>query len=454
MFRLRTTMIISLALLLILAACAPLPAAPTGGESEAAEAPQEQAGAPEESTAAEEVTTITWLTLSWNGVEDVIAEFEAENPDIKVEPEMVPFNALFEQIQVRLGANSADPDVISVDVPLVAGYGLRGWLLPLDDAFTAEHRADWLDAAVEAGSYEGDLLAAPVSTSTQLLFYNADLFEKAGITPPGQDERWTYEQIAELAPQLTFDEDGDGITDIWGFNWEQTIRIYQLQPMPESLGGDAIGADGLTVDGVINAQPWIDAFSYYSDMFNVLKAAPQDDTVGASDLFEAGKLSMYIAGPWNVNRLIRADVDFNWNVSRHPVFDGGEVVTPTGSWHIGVNNNTEQPEAAIRFVRWISTGKGAETWWRIGSGDFPAQKSVLGLFATDTEFAEPPLSYLRIAADEATVNPVPRAVSPGYLEYEQILQNTFDDIRNGADVKEALDLAVERIDSEMVKYRR
>jgi ABC-type glycerol-3-phosphate transport system substrate-binding protein len=403
---------------------------------------------------AQEPTTITWLTLTWNGVEDVIADFEAANPDINVEPEMVPFNALFEQIQVRFGAGSSDPDVISVDVPVVAGYGIRNWLLPLDDAFNDEERADWLDAALQAGTYNGELLAAPVSTSTQLLFYNADIFEQAGITPPGQDDRWTMEYIAEIAPQLTLDEDGDGTTDIWGFTWEQTNRIYQLQVMPEGLGGDAIGEDGLTVDGVINSQAWIDAFTYYSDMFNVLQAGPQDDTVTASDLFAAGKMAMYIAGPWNINRFIREEVEFNWGVSRHPYFEDGEIVTPTGSWHIGVNKNTEQAEAAKRFVHWISTGEGAETWWRKGSGDFPAQKSVLALFETDEQFAEAPASYLRVAANEATVNPVPRAVTPGFLEYEQILQNTFQDIRTGTDVEEALNLAVSRITSEMAKYTR
>jgi ABC-type glycerol-3-phosphate transport system substrate-binding protein len=447
MQRYRSIIMATLAVLLILSACTGVPAAPTGGTAATAIAPAE-------SGAEGEVTTITWLTLDWNGVEDVIAVFEAENPDIHVEAEMVPFNSLFEQIQVRLGASSPEPDVISVDVPLVASYGLRNWLLPLDDVFSEAEVQDWLEAAVEAGSYQGELLAAPVSTSTQLLFYNADLFKKAGITPPGEDERWTMQYIAEIAPQLTMDEDGDGVTDIWGFTWEQTNRIYQLQPMPVSLGGQAIGDDGLTVDGIINSQPWIDAFTYYANMFNTLKAAPRDDTIPASDLFAAGKLAMYIAGPWNINNLIRADVDFEWGVSRHPYFEGGEIVTPTGSWHIGVNRNSQNADAATRFVHWISTGKGAETWWRMGSGDFPAQKSVLALFGTDEEFAQPPQSFLKVAADEATVNPVPRPVTPGYLEYEQILQNTFDDIRNGANVEEALNLAVERITSEMEKYTR
>ena len=85
------------------------------------------------------------------------------------------------------------------------------------------------------------MLAAPVSTSTQLLIYNADIFEAAGIDPPGENERWTYEYIAEIAPELTMDADGDGSVDSWGFTWEQTNRIYQLQPLAEGLGGDAIG---------------------------------------------------------------------------------------------------------------------------------------------------------------------------------------------------------------------
>ncbi len=404
---------------------------------------------------AQDQTVVTWLMLGWGGAEEVVAAFEAENPDIDVEIEQVPFNALFEQIQVRLAAGSAQPDVISVDVPLVAGYGLRGWLLPLDEYFIMGEQDDWLEAALDAGSYNGELLAAPVSTSTQLLFYNADVFEAAGIDTPGQDERWTYEYIAEIAPQLTLDADDDGVNDVWGFTWEQTNRIYQLQQLANGLGGDAIGDDGLTVDGVINSQAWIDGFTYYSDMFNVLGAAPQDDTVGASDLFASGKLAMYIAGPWNINRLAgNEDVGFNWGVSRHPYFEEGEIVTPTGSWHIGINKNTENRDAAAKLVHFISTGEGAELWWRIGSGDMPAQKSVLALFATAEQFEEPPLSNWRVAADEATVGAVPRAVSPGFLEYEQILQNTFSDIRNGQDVEEALNLAVARISSEMDKYSR
>ena len=319
--------------------------------------------------------------------------------------------------------------------------------------FSEEEKADWLEAALEAGTYDGQLLSAPVSTSTQVLFYNEALFNRAGVTPPGPDERWTWEKIAEVAPQLTFDENGDGTPDVWGFNWEQTNRIYQLQPLPVSLGGQAIGDDGMTVDGVINSPEWVEAFTYYQDMFTTLGAAPQSDAVTPVDLFRSGNLAMMVGGPWNIRNLTTEPLDFEWGVSRHPYFAEGDIAIPTGSWHVGVSANSDQPEAAKRFVHWISTSQGAETWWREGSGDFPAQQSVLALFANEAEFNDPPLSYLRTAADEASANAVPRPVTVGYLEYEQILQNAFADIRNGSDVKASLDTAVSRIASEMAKYR-
>lgn len=402
---------------------------------------------------AQDETTITWLSLGWP-VDDVIAAFEEANPDINVEAEQVGFNDLFAQIQVRLGARSPLPDVISVDVPLVSAYAFRNWLLPLDPLFTGDEVEDWLPAAVDAGSYEGTLYAAPVSTSTQLLFYNSGCFERAGLMPPGADDRLTWEEIADIAQQMTFDDDGDGTPDVWGFIWEQMVRIYQLQALPESLGGAAIGEDGLTVDGVINSQEWIDAFTYYYNMFNVWNAAPQGEEFWPADIFETGNICMFVGGPWNIPRFANnADLEIEWGVSRHPYFADGVPATPTGSWHIGVNANTENRDAATRFVHWISTGEGAEMWWRDGSGDFPAQQSVLALFATEAEFDALPMSYMRTAADEATVNPRPRAVTVGFLEYEQILQNIFQDIRNGADVAESLNLAVQRIDSEMAKYQ-
>ena len=401
---------------------------------------------------AAEPTTLSLLALR-AGFETALPYFYEDHPDITVKPEFLSWDAFFEQVQVRLASGGSEPDVLDVDVPMTAPYGFRDWLLPLDDAYTQAEKDDWLDAAREAGTYQGKLISAPMNTSTQLLMYNKSLFDRAGIEPPGQDERWTWERVAEVARQLTFDDDGDGTPETWGFFWEQIRAIYQLQPMPMSLGGKAIGDDGRTVRGVIDAEPWIEAFTYYWKAFNEWKFAPAGD-VGwpSSTLFVPGVLGMQVMGSWNINYLAEADLDFEWGVSRHPYFADGVVVTPTGSWHLGVNAHTDQPDAAMRFVRWATTARGSELIWRHGIPELPALKSVLALFQTEAEFDEPPMFYHRVAADEATQNPQPRPVTPGYLEYQQITEDTFEDMRNGVDVREALGTAVDRIETEMEKY--
>lgn len=438
--------------LALLAACAPVAPAAGGGAESGAENAATEAPAQEGESAPGEVT-IKWLRLAeWSGADPSILEtFEAEHPGIKVEVEEIPFSELVSQINLRFGADDDSIDVVSVDVPLVSSYGYRGWLLPLNGLFSEDELADFLPAALAAGTYKGDLLAAPVSTSTQLLYYNKEAFDAAGVTPPGQDERWTWEQVADAAQKVqTVGEDGQ--VDVWGFQWEQTTAPYQLLPLIGSLGGKYIGDDGLTVQGVVNSQPWIDAATFYYDMFNTYGVSPQGDAVSGPDLFVNGNLAMLVAGPWQIANFAD-NANFEWGVSRHPYFEGHEIATATGSWHLGVNSLSKHPDEAKEFVRWLSTGEGAEMWWRVGSHDFPAQKSVLAMFATSDEFNEPPMSFNRVAADEATVNPVPRPVTVGYLEYDQIFRNTFQDIRTGTDPTEALNTMADRLESEMAKYR-
>lgn len=393
-----------------------------------------------------EKINLTWLILEFWNPDNVIAAYQKEHPNVTITAEKAGFNDLFQQNQIRLGAGDGSPDIVTVDAPLVASYGARGWLYPLDAMFSEADRDIWVSGALETGTYNGQFLAAPQNTSTQLLFYNKALFEAAGITPPGEDERWTWEQVAEAAKALTHD-------DIYGFNWEQTNTIYQLQPLPLSLGGQAIGDDGFTVDGVINSKEWIDALSFYSKAFNEWGFAPKSETP-AGEMFSSGKLAMFVGGSWNNLLFNWNPLSFEWGVSRHPYFADREVVIPTGSWHFGVNAKSAHAEEAAKFVHWLSSVEGASVWWGTDSFDMPAQKAIIDSFATRPEFQTPPLYYMQVAAKEATVNPVPRPVTPGYLEYEQLLQATFDDIRNGANVEEALNTAVQRITQEMAKYKR
>lgn len=441
-------LVISLFLNACGAAATDVPAAPKATEAPAVVATEAPAPTEVPTTApvVEEKITLTWLILEFWNPDKTIAAYKALHPNITIQAEKVGFGDLFQQNQIRLGAGDGSPDIVSVDAPLVASYGARGWLYPLDSTFTAEDKSAWVPGALEAGSYNGQLLAAPQHSSTQLLYYNKALFAAAGITPPGEDERWTWEQVAEAAKKLTKD-------DVYGFNWEQTTATYQLLPLPLSLGGKAIGADGFTVDGVVNSPEWVQAFTFYGDAFNKEGYAPKSDTP-VNEMFKSGKLAMFLGGEWNNLVFSWGPPEFEWGVSRTPYFAGKEIVTPTGSWHFGVNAKSAHAEAAAEFLRWMSAGDGAATWWGTDSYDMPAQLKLIESFNTQAAFDVPPLYYMRVAAKEALVNPVPRPVTVGYLEYEQLLNAAFKDIRNGSDPATALNTAAQRITEEMKKYQK
>ena len=428
-------------------------------EEPAAEEPEEVEEAAAEEPAEEEVVTIKWLMMANWPVPDsgFLEEFYKEYPNIKVEMEGATINQLYEAIQVRVGGGSSEPDVFLVNAPLTTGYGTRGLLMPLDDVFSDEEMANYYPAAVEIGSFGGQFLSAPIHTSTQNLYYNADMFAAAGITPPAQDERWTWEQITDAAQKLTVDEDGDGIPEVWGFNFEQIELFYQLQPLGLSLNCcQSISEDGLHVDGIINSPSWVEAFSWYGSLFNELGVAPKGDAATV-DLFESGNMAMFLGGPWNVNRLAAAatseeGLGFEYGISLHPYFEDGVVVTPTSGWHLGVNAKTEKAEAAKAFVHWFTTETGGKAWFTHVRSALSAQQSVNEWIGTAEQYSEAPWNYIQVAIGELDSNPIIRPPVVGYLEYTTIIETAFADIRNGADAQEALDIVAARIESELAKY--
>ncbi len=398
----------------------------------------------------QDMVELSWIT-DLPGAEEVAARFTELNPTVTVRVDKVSFREVFQQNQIRLGSGSPEPDIVSVDAPVVASYGFRGWLLPLDDAIPAEQTDGWVDALHTSSMYDGQLLAPPIWNSAQVMYYNADLLEAAGITPPAPDERWTWEQVTEAAQTLASDADDDGVNDVWGLQFGQYNRIYQLQPIPQSLPTAVLGEDGLTVEGIIDSEDWVKAFTWFSDLHNSWNVSPQGG-ISSGELFRNSQLALYVDGGWMINQFISNPVDFAWGVAPHPYWEGGEITVPGDSWHLGVNANSEHAEAAVEFVKFASSPLAGRIWFDFW-GVWPAHEAMLAEFAADPDNAEWPNQAFVVAANEAPYVE-PRPLTVGYLEYEEILSDAFEDIRNGADVAETLSQAAGRIQREMDKYRQ
>ncbi|WP_079913261.1 ABC transporter substrate-binding protein [Paenibacillus sp. 32352] len=439
MKKIQTGVVCSLALLLI-AGCSGTP----GKNTQSAQQEASSSG----------TTEISYLANSiWEKpIKKVIEEFEKENPNIKVNLQLSPSTKLTETIEIKLASKAQDLDVISVDVPLTMGYSLKGYLEPLDALIGADAKKKWIASATEAGSYQGQLMAAPMNTSSVVLFYNKDLFQKAGIAFPSDqlEYRMTWENVLEVAKKLSKDTNGDNQNDVYGFSFDQVGKAYQLIALGQSKNAKVLSDNGLTATGYTNSPEMVSAFQFYSDLFNKEKISPKIKREEALDYFISGKVAMFLASTQNMPRI--KDAGMNFGIAPHPYFAGGKIVTPTGSWHVGVSKYSTKKEAAAKFVKYLTLGKGSQIWFD-ENGALPASLELLDQIDKDPKYKEFPNSIMKLAAREARETAVARPKTPGYLEWENNVNKAFEDIKNGSDPKKALDDAATLIDSQLKKYQ-
>ncbi len=392
---------------------------------------------------------VVWMGWPKNLVDMQLEDFRRANPDIVLDIQLVPFNQLFQTLEVRL-ASGRPPDVFIVDGPMTASYAERGYLMPLDSHLDSRELSEWFPASVEACRYKGKLYTLPYATSSAGLYYNKDIFRKHNVEllPEDPDHRLTWEQVAEIASKLTIDADGDGQPEIWGLIIEQCDRPYQVVPFAESRGGRPLAPDGTTSEGYVNSTAFVEAATFYWKLFNDWKVSPKGIMQApiAREYFGNGKAAMMLGAEWNIAQL-RNFPESEFGLSPHPYFAGGRAVTPTGGWHVGISSKTAKRGAALKFAKYITGHDAVATWAKL-FGNAPARRDV---YASMKDVFANPMWQTLIYEMEKTASP--RPVTPGYLEYESVLKDAFSAIQHGADPAATLDSAAKQIDRELRKYR-
>lgn len=359
-------------------------------------------------------------------------------------------NDLFEVIQMKLAAGTAEYDVISVDSPMVPSYANQGWLLPVEEYFSEEELKDFTDTALESAMYDSHLYAPALQNSTVVLCYNTNLLKEAGMELRENDvnNRLTWEELVDYSRQALEKLDPDGSRGITGIEFSQVSRTYLMNMLPNSMGGAQIGEDGFTVEGVLDSEPWINALNWYQTQVNDRICSRGVKASEAPDNFYSDKSVFYVASAAAIDTISRKMDHFDYTCV--PAFAGMEdkVATPCGSWNIAVNVNSEHADEAVEFIKYMTLGKGNELRYEFSS-NVPARHSVLEEL---TEKEDAP-KYINIAVYEAQNTAVLRAKTPGYSEYSAALDSMWEDIRNGVDIEESVKSAITAINLSMEQYK-
>ena len=363
-----------LAMLLLVAvlvtACAPAapeePAAPEPAEpvEEPTEEPMEE---PTEAPAEEPMEAVELrFTYYADGVEaevmqPLLDKFMAENPDITVVLDVVPYQTIDEQLPVQVETGEGP------DLARITNFGAyKGKLLDLRDylADPAYYEANFPAPILEAMGYGG----FPDALTVTGPYVNKTLFDQAEVELPGEGTTW--QEWTDLTTQVA---EATGVQ--YAISIDGTGHRFAGPAM--SMGATLLDADGnFTVDTpgfrafAETVKGWHDAGITPSEVwFNA------DAVNSCIDDFKSGQLVMCMSGSWNINGLANDVGDaFDWVVVPNPTGDGGSTGIAGGS-AVAAFAATEHPEEVARLVEFLIQ---PENYGAFSAGTLalPAQKDV------------------------------------------------------------------------------
>ena len=386
-------------------------------------------------------TEISFASAKFFGKEtvaQVVEMYNASQSRVHVSYDELPppsdSTAVHQLLVQQLARRNGSPDVFTQDVIWIAEFAGAGWALPLDEEFGAEVRKDYFPGVGAACTWGGKLTALPWFIDSGMLYYRKDLLGGAAVPE-------TWEELVKIAQAA---QKSGGAR--FGFLWQgkqAEVLVCDLVSFITGNGGAILGPDGKTV--LLADDPTVAAVEFMRDTITRYKISPQDvlswDEEPSRRPFTGGQAAFL--RNWSYVFTIAQDAKVSSvagkvGVAPLPHFAGGKSSACLGGYQYGVNASTKNRDAAIDFVRWMSS-PATQLHFATELGLAPTRAAV---------FDEPALAKSQPFMQ--TLKPVfvgatPRPVTPKYAQVTLVLQSAVSRALAEGNVKQALASAKERI---------
>jgi multiple sugar transport system substrate-binding protein len=316
--------------------------------------------------AAQDTTSIRYFTFSaapdhLEDLDTIVTAFQEANPGIEVTVETAPFADYFTLLQAGVASGDA-PDVFELNYENFVTYAANDTLLDLSGLVSDE--APFYPRALEAFQYEGTQYALPATFSDVLLFYNADLFDQAGIEYPTAE--WTWDDAVAAAQAIRALGD-----DTWGVF--SPVQFWEFYKKAAQNGECSFFNEDMS-ESTINSPACVATLEWMVSLMNdgLMPTAAELSGVSDSELFLSGKLGMLVTGIWMFGAFQEAG--FNWDVQIEPMMaQHGHHFFANG---VAVSATTENPEAAAAWAEFLASSEVAanvrvESAWELPALDRP-----------------------------------------------------------------------------------
>ena len=288
-------------------------------------------------------------------VDGIVSDFEAANPDIKVN---AIYSGNYDDTRVRAlsALASGDPAQLAVMFSIDA-YDLieQDLVMAFDDISGVDK--NWLNSFYPAlmanGNIEGKTWGIPFQRSTIVAYYNKDLFRAAGLDPEAPPTTW--DEIISIGKTLTKDGTYGLMIPSTGYPY------WMFQALAIQNGKEVMSNDGLTT--YFDDQTVIDTLDFWKSLSTEHGIMPEG-TVEWGTLRQAfleGKTAMMWHSTGNLTA-VKNNASFDFGVAELPANVRKGSPTGGGNFYVFKETSAEERAAALKLIEFMTSPEQAAAW--------------------------------------------------------------------------------------------
>jgi multiple sugar transport system substrate-binding protein len=304
------------------------------------------------------------------GFKNMIAAYENEQPDVKVEMiEAADRDDLIARLSTSF-AGGTPPDLFLLNYRYLGQFVSKDVLEPVEDRVDDSdvfQQEDFYEEALKAFRFDGELTCLPQNISSLVVYYNKDLFEKAGVATPKAG--WKWDDMVAAAKKL---QAADSKVDGLGVE----PAIIRLAPFIWSNGGELVDDDENPSHFELDTPEAQNAMADFFELNLVDEVIPSEEETESEDLetrFINGRLGMLMESRRATPTLRAGIKDFDWNVAALPQHMQAGSILHSDAYCM--TEASENKDAAWSFMEYALGPEGAEIVAKSGR-TVPSLRSV------------------------------------------------------------------------------
>ncbi len=283
-------------------------------------------------------------------ISDVVNAYNAQQEKVNVNLTVIPAaNDEYDNKLTVLMSAGQGVDIVDIrGMAQVTAFAENGSLLDITDMIensaldTEKYGPQW-----KVSKNNGRNYALPTRSTCWALFYNADLFDQAGLEYP---EQLTWDEYGELSKVLKEK------LGTYGGYW-----VPWVMPFAAIQKGTYVNSEDMT--NLAYSLELLDRF-YNKDASHMNYGEIIATSADFLAEFENGNAVMLPNGEWTVQMLMAdeaaGNIDMNWQIAPMPVPDGVEAGTTWGQFQFaGIASSTAHPQEAFDFLQYLCGEEGS-----------------------------------------------------------------------------------------------